>query len=82
MIIKDEVGMTLAGSLCRRKILTNPPSSSKGHRKMSFIDIKKNHAIVAWFGGGLPMSRGVIPTERSEWSVSKRQQVIVKKWGG
>ena len=21
-----------------------------------FIDIKKNHAIVAWFGKGLPMS--------------------------
>jgi len=21
-----------------------------------FVDIKKNHAIVAWFGGGLPMS--------------------------
>ena len=22
----------------------------------SFVDIKKNHAIVAWFGRGLPMS--------------------------
>ena len=23
---------------------------------LSFFDIKKNHAIVAWFGRGLPMS--------------------------
>ena len=43
---KDEVG----GS--------NPPSSSKKeHWKVFFfLDIKKNHAIVAWFGRGLPMS--------------------------
>jgi len=31
-----------------------------------FFDIKKNCAIVAWFGKGLPMSKNVIPTERSE----------------
>ena len=48
----ERAGENFPTEICREK------SKIKNHAVcgMVFVDIKKNHAIVAWFGRGLPMS--------------------------